>query len=279
MAAAALTATLVACGDDAPSRAGFIAKADAACAPGNNAISTMAKPTNAPQVATAAGTATTTVDGQVAALRNMKLPGGRDKGETQGIINALAGVSAPTKALQDAAGKSDDAAMTKAALDMQAQADTAANFAQTYGLTQCGTLLKPGLGNMFDGVKNVVKANYVPKAEDLCRAFYRKSDSLPAPGSTITSFGRFIDSFTTLSTQLLTDLRALPAPPGDEATVGEFLAALDSTIAKLKDAAAAAKAGNARLAGALFDEVDVAETALNAKFDAYGLKICGSSGG
>ena len=43
-------------------------------------------------------------------------------------------------------------------------------------------------------------------------------------------------------------------------------------------AAAAAKANNPRLFGALSDEADVATTALNAKLDAYGLKTCGTAG-
>lgn len=274
--AVALATALTACGDDGPSKADYIAKADAACTPGNTTISTTAKPTNASQVATAAGGAVSAIDGQVASLRAMKTPGGGDKAQIQGFLTALADVSAPTKALQDAAGKSDDMAMAMAAQDMQAKADTAAASAQTVGLAQCGTQLKFGLGNMFDGVKNVVKSSYVTKANTVCTAFVDKVDRLSPPGNTMTSVARFLDAFLTHSTKLATDLRAIPVPPGDQVKVDEFLGSLDALNTKFRDASAAAKANNAPRAVTVLDEIDPATDQLNAIFDAYGLHACGS---
>ncbi len=276
--AVALAAALTACGDDGPNKAEFVAKADAACAPGNNAISTTAKPTNAPQVATASGTAVTTIDSQVTALRALKMPGGKDKAQIQAIVAAIADVSVPTKALQDAAGKTDDAAMAKAALDMQAKADAANKSAEAYGLAQCGTQLKFGLGNMFDGVKNVVKATFVSKTETLCRDFDRKASSITRPGSTLASLTRYIDTFTPVMNKFVADIRALTVAPGDEGAISELTAALDNLIAKFKEIGAAAVSNNPRLAGGLVNELDVAGTAVNAKFDAYGLTVCGSAG-
>jgi hypothetical protein len=273
----ALAAALTACGDDGPNKTEFVAKADAACVPGNEAVSTTAKPTNAPQVATASGTAATTIDGQVAALRAMKMPS-KDKAQIQSVVTAIADIAAPTRALQEAAGKNDDTAMAKAALDMQAKADTAATSAQAYGLAQCGTQLKFGLGNMFDGVKNVVKATYVSKAAGLCRDFLRKADAVPAPGNTLASAARSLDMLLTLQEKLTTDLRAIPVPPGDQAPVQDYLAALDALNAKTKEFSAAAKANNARLVIALNDEFQVAANAVSAKFDAYGLDVCGTVG-
>lgn len=276
--AVAMAATLAACGGGGPSKADFIAQADAACAPGNTAVSTTPKPTNAPQVATSAGAAATTIDGQVGALRGMKLPGGKEKDQVESLIGALAAVSAPTRSLQDAAARTDDAAMAAAALDMQAKADTAAGSAGAYGLTQCATQLKFGLGNMFDGVKNVVKASYVVKAEDACRDYYRKAAAINVQGTSAAALGRFLDQELALTLKLATDIKGLTAPPGDGTTVADMAAAMDSVNAKVADLIAAVKANNTRLAGALFDEIDVATTALNAKFDAYGLPVCGSSG-
>jgi hypothetical protein len=68
-------------------------------------------------------------------------------------------------------------------------------------------------------------------------------------------------------------------PPGDEATINEIVAAMDASVPKVKEVSAAAKANNARLVGALFEELDVSDTQINAKLDAYGLKVCGSLGG
>jgi hypothetical protein len=276
--AVALAAALTACGDSGPSKSEFTTKADGSCAAGNTAVSSAAKPSNAPQVATSAGTAVTTIDGQVAALRAMKTPGGKDKTQIAGILGAIADVSPPTKALQDAAAKNDEPAMAKAATEMQAKADAAATSASAYGLTQCGTGLKPAVANLFEGTKSVVKSSYVTKSAAVCREAYRKSDALANPGASLASVGRYLDSVLAISTKLTADIKAIPAPPGDEGTVGEFVAAMDTMNAKLKEMSAAAKANNPRLFSGLSEEADVANTALNAKLDAYGLKTCGSAG-
>jgi len=278
LAGLALATSLAACGDSGPTKADFTAKADSACTPGNTSISTTAKPTNAPQVASAAGSASATVDGQVTSLRALKLPGGKDKAQVQGILTAIADVATPTKALQDAAAKNDDAGMAKAAIDMQAKADAAHNSAQAYGLAQCGVQLKFGLGNMFDGVKNVVKAGFLSKAETACRDFGKKANALgPLPASAAARI-RWFDSLLGLMRKLSSDLSAAPAPPGDESAVAEVVAAFDAFTAKTNEFVDALRANNAKLIVALGDEVDVAGTALTAKFDAYGLRVCGSVG-
>ena len=274
----ALAAALTACGDGGISKSEFTAKADGSCVVGNTAISSAAKPTNAPGVATSAGTAVTTIDGQVGMLRGLKMPGGKDKAQIEGVINAIAEVSGPTKALQEAAGKNDDAAMTRAVVEMRTKVDGAAASAQAYGLTQCGTGLKPAVANLFEGAKSVVKSSYVTKAEGLCRDAYRKANAMAAPGSSLASVSRYIDTQLVIFNKLVTDLKAVPAPPGDEATVGEFVTAFDAFTAKIKEVGAAAKANNPRLYEALSEEADVATTALDAKLDAYGLKTCGTSG-
>jgi hypothetical protein len=277
--AVALAAILTACGEDGPSKTEFVTQTDGACTAGNTAISTTAKPTNAPQVATAAGASVGTIDSQVAALRAMDMPGGKDKDQALGVINAIADVSAPTRALQDAAGKNDDAGMSRAAIEMQAKAETAHNSAQAFGMSQCGVQLKFGLGNLFDGVKQVVKATYVAKGEGLCRDAARRYAAVPFPGNSQASFIRYIDAINGISVKLAADFKAIQAPPGDEAAVADMLAAIDTVNAKAKEAIDAARAGNERLFAGLFDELNVSQTAVNAKLDAYGLKACGSAAG
>lgn len=277
--ALALAAALTACGNDGPSKTEFTGQADGSCAAGNTAISTTAKPTNAPQIATAAGTAVSTIDAQVAALRDMDTPGGKDKDQAVGAINAIGEVSAPARALQDAAGQNDGAGMSRAAVEMQAKADTAHNSAQAFGMSQCGVQLKFGLGNLFDGVKQVVKASYVAKGEGLCRDAARRYAAIAPPGNSQASSTRYIDSVNGVSTRLATDFKALQTPPGDEATIADMLAAIDALNAKAKEAVDAARAGNERLFLALFEELSVAQTAANAKLDAYGLETCGSAAG
>lgn len=275
----ALAAALVSCGGGGTSKADFTAKADGACAAGNTAISAVEKPSNAAQIATAAGTATTTIEGQVASLRALKLPGGDDKRTVDGIIAAIGEVGAPARVLQDAGGTNDGPAMAKAAAEMQAKADAAATRAQAYGLTQCGTGLKPALDNLFEGTKSTLKSTYVSKGEALCRESLRKTEALPEPGASVTSFGRFVDRYLPIYTQLVDGFKALVPPPGDAETVGAIVADFEAGLPKIKEVAAAAKANNPRLVLALFEELDLATTQIDAKLDAYGLKACGSLGG
>lgn len=275
----AVATALAACGDDGPSKTEFATRADGSCTAGNTAISTTAKPTSAPQVEAAAGTATSTIDAQVGALRAMETPGGQDKGLAVGVINAIAEVVGPTKALQEAAGRNDDAAMTRAALEMQGRAETASNTAQAFGMSECGIQLKFGLGNLFDGVRQVVKATYVAKGEGLCTDAARKYAAIAPPGNSLASVNRFIEAVNGVSSKLATDLRALQVPPGDGATVADMLAAVDGLNARSREAIDAVRAGNERLFLALVDELRVAQTSVNAKLDAYGLKTCGSAAG
>lgn len=276
--AVALAGALTACGDSGPSKSAFTTKADSSCSAGNTAISGTAKPSNAPQVATAAGTAATTIDGQVGGLRAMKTPGGDDKKKIDGIVTAISEVSGPIRTLQEAAGKNDDAGMAKAAGEARSKVDAAAGQAQAYGLTQCGTALKPAVANLLDGARSVVKSSYVTKSETICRDAIRKIDAVAQPGSSLASTTRYLDAVVALSTKLASDLKALPVPPGDEAAIAEINAAFDTLNAKGKETSAAAKANNPKLVVALSDEVNVAGTALNAKLDAYGLKTCGTVG-
>jgi hypothetical protein len=276
---AALAAALAACGDGGVKKADYTAKADVACSTGNSTIAALAKPSNGPQVATAAGTASSTIDAQVVALRAMKTPGGKDKAQIEGVITSIADVGGPAKALQEAAGKTDDAAMAKAALDLQAKADAAAQQGQAYGLTQCGTGLKPAVVPLFDGAKSVVKADFVTKAEAACRDAGRKYAAIARPGTTAASRARYFDATLAVSNKLAADLRALPVAPGDEATVTAILDGMDALNAKAKELSAAANANNTRLVAGLVSEVQVAGTAVTAKVDAYGLKVCGSVSG
>ena len=273
LAALGATLALAACGGGV-SKADFVTKADAACGPGNGTVGAVAKPTNLPELATAAGTVATTVDGQAEALRKVDAPGD-DKAAVAGVIGALAEVSGPARALQDAAGKTDDAATARAANELKAKTDAAANSAQAYGLTACGKGLQAPVTTVVEGAKTVLKAAFVAKADALCSAANRRADALPEPTS-FTSLGRYLTNYLAIETKLFDDIKALPVPPGDEGTVGEMLEAQNKVIALEKEAQAAAQRNNRAAFDRLDEEITVLVTQANAKFDAYELKNCGT---
>ncbi len=271
----ALATGLAACGGG-ESQSGFVSKADGACAPGNATMAAVAKPSNLPDLAMAAAAVGSTVDAQAGALRKLKVPGD-DKAVVAGVIGAIAEVAGPARALQEAAGKTDDGATARAATDLKAKVDAAATQAKAYGLTACGTGLQAPTANVFDGSRTIIKAAYVARADALCTAANKKADTLSA-GTTLAAFGRFLAAYVPIEQKLITDIKALVAPPGDEATIADMLAAQDKVIANDKDTQAAAQKGNA----AQVDKFDTLNTALitqaHAKFDAYGLRNCGSLG-
>jgi hypothetical protein len=270
----ALAAGLLACGDGGVSKESFVTKADGACAAGNGMLAIAAKPSSLPELGTAAGTLAASVDSQTGALRALKAPSD-DAPVVAGVINALAEVGAQARTLQEAAGKTDDAATARAANDLRGKADNAANQAKAYGLTVCGQGLQTPVANVIEGGRTVLKAAFVARAESLCTAANRKAEALATPSS-LTGLARFLTSYLAIEEKLFADIKALVVPPGDDTAVAEMLAAQDKVIAKDKELQAAAQRGNM----AQFDRLDAEETELvtaaNAKFDAYGLRACGT---
>jgi len=271
--AVALAATLSACGGGA-SKESFLTKADAACGPGNGTVGAVTKPSNLPELAAAAGTVATTVDSQAAALRKLDVPDD-DKAVVAGFIAALAEVGGPARALQDAAGKTDDKVTAQAANDLKGKTDSAASQAKAYGLTACGQGLGTPVATVIDGGRTVIKAAFVARAENLCTAANKKADALAEPRS-LATFARYITSYVAISEKLFGDIKALAVPPGDDTQIAEMLVAQEKAIAKQKEAQTAAQRGNDAQFDKLVDEITTLVTAANAKFDAYSLRNCGT---
>ena len=273
VAVLAVAMVLGACGGGV-SKSDFVTKADVACGPGTATLSALPRPSSLPELATAAGTLATTVDAQAGALRPMSPPGG-DKDVVAGFIGALAEVAGPARALQEAAGKADDAATARAANELKAKGDAAVSQGSAYGFRTCGTGLQGPVTTLFEGARTVVKAAFVAKADGLCTAATRRVNALAEPTS-LATFVRFLNSYIPIADKLFADIKALAVPPGDDATVADMLAAQDQVNAKTKELLAAAQARNEAQFDRLDDEHTPLVTAANAKFDAYGLKSCGT---
>ena len=273
-AALGLAAALAACGGG-PSKAGFVTKADEACGTGNTTLGAINAPSNLPELGTAAGTIATTADIQAGTLRGLDAPGD-DKALVTGLVEAIAAVAPAARTLQDAAGKSDDAATARAANDAKAKADAAAQQATSYGLTLCGVGLQGAANKAFEGSRTVLKAAFVARAEGLSAAANRKADALPDPGSSLPALGRSINAFIPIAEKLFTDIKALAVPPGDESLLAGMFTKQDAVIAKLKEMPAPAQRNNASQVDRLFNELNTLNVASNAAFDAYGLRQCGT---
>lgn len=265
--------------DTAPSKIEFIAKADALCTPANAPVGAIVKPTSYPELATAAGTVATTTTQQLDQLRKLKHPSGADGRAVEPILKAFTATNTAAKSLVDAANRKDDAATITATKDMSAQyIDTTAKGLD-YGFDACTIGLKSGVDNVVAGSQGVLKVAFTAKADSACRAAARKVDAIPEPPEEPAALARAMTAVLDVFTTLVNDLRAIPVPPGDEATVTEMLDAgqkFNAKVGEIRDAIAATDL--ARLVAAE-REASTLSTAADAKFDSYGLGVCGSNFG
>jgi len=272
------TVILVAKGGS-PSRAEFVADADDVCRPANGPVAGIVKPSSYPELATAAGTLTTTIDAQIGQLRALDQPGGKARTEVAGIYTALEGTSAAAGRLQDAAGRQDDAASIAATKDMAGQAGDARSRATTTGFTACSIGMQTGVDAVFGGTQSIIKTGFVAQADVLCR---RAANEIEDEFDSVNSdreFVNFIGNSLDVFDELVADVRALPVAPGDEATVAEILTLQEKVQAKGREFEDAAADEDFDRIDAIDREVVTLTTAADAKWDAYGLGSCGSNFG
>lgn len=272
-------AVLVLGGDKAPSKAAYIKQADNICRPANGPVAAIVKPTSYPEIATASGTFATTTSSQLGQLDRLKKPHGVDGKNATTALAALTATKVAATSLQNAATNKDDVASTSAAKDFKDKFAYATSVATTYGFTACTTGMQAGADAVSGGAHDVIKTNYVAKADAACRAGARDSDKLGNAPDSPAALVAYFDQALALYNKLLGDLKALPVPPGDEATVADMIGAQDAALAKLGEFRDAVKAQDGARVTAIEHELDPLTTAADAKFDAYGLAICGSNFG
>lgn len=265
--------------DGHPSKSKYIAGADAICGPANAPAVAIVRPTSYPELATAAGTLATATSGQLGRLRGLDRPGG-DSPALDAFLGAFDATGQASKRLQDAAVAKSDTATIAAANDLRTGFDSAKANAGAFGFRACGVGLQQGFDANLGGSQSVIKAGFVAKADDLCRAGALRLNDLPIPsGSGGQALARLIDQELGVTGKMLADLKAVPVPPGDEAVVAEMFAAQEQVEAKARDLRDAAAAENESKFAALDHEMTPLVTAGDAKFDAYDLGICGSNFG
>lgn len=262
------------------SAATFIKQADAVCAPANAPVTAITKPTSYPELATASGTVVTTTRGQVAQLNGLKFPGGATGAAAAAVVTALDATAQAAERLQNAAGARDDAATIAGTHALGAAFNDAKAKAATFGFTACAAGMQSGIDNLYAGSSGIIKTAFVAKADTLCRATAREMARIPEPRNTSgREIARYMDRGLVLAEKLLVDLKALPVPPGDEATVAEMWAIQDTLGAKFREMQAAAAVEDGSRVLAIDKETTPLVTAGDAKLDAYGLGSCGSSFG
>ena len=123
----------------------------------------------------------------------------------------------------------------------------------------------------------ISRSEYQSRANAICASMNAKGNSLQDPGNDQAKLKQVVDQAIPITSDGLAQLRQLPRPPGDEATIEGFFAKLDKLIADLKDESAALGASDMKRASQIASSFKADSTAANDAANAYGLTVCGSS--
>ena len=257
------------------SKTAFLAEADAICSPANAQLGAIPTASGYPAVAAAASAFVTTAGAQVGSLRRLDLPGFGDRARARGVLAAMSATVDAGRRLQTGAAAGDAAMTAAASRTMSLHAGNAATRAKAFGFTACATGMQPGVDIVLAGADGAVKASLIGKASVLCGEMFRASDALPMP-KTISELDWFIAKNTALYEKFVVDFKALPAPRGDDAVLAEMATGVSNLGVKLRQMGGAAINGDVKRLNALEQEGDALADELNAKFNAYGLTVCGS---
>lgn len=269
----ALGATALAGCRGGPSKSSFLTEADDACRNANAPVASLRAPGSFSEVADGAGKLATATADQVPMLSKLDRPGGA-RVETDAVFSAIAAVGPAATSLREAAAKSDERATAAAAIDLSTKARQAGDGARAYGFFTCGAASQTAATSLTDGTRNVIKARFVSKAEDLCEAVGEQFEGIEV--GTASQALRIFSTLVTAYTKLKTDINALVVPPGDEGAVNEFLEAAQKLIDKVSEFRDAIPRGNSSILEALLKDLSSLNTQANAKADAYGIKACGT---
>jgi hypothetical protein len=122
----------------------------------------------------------------------------------------------------------------------------------------------------------ISRSEYQTRANAICTSMNAKGNSLQDPGTDQAKLKQVVDQAIPITSEGLAQLRQLPMPKGDEATIQGFYAKLDKLITDLKDESAALQANDLPRASQIATAFKTDSTAANSAANAYGLTVCGA---
>jgi len=125
--------------------------------------------------------------------------------------------------------------------------------------------------------KSISKTKYIEKANGICTTMNAQGNNLPDPGQDPTKLLSVVQQAIPITDNALTQLRALPLPKGDEATLRSFYSKMDAVVSGLRQEAAALEASDLQKAQTVADSLDTATKAANDAANSYGLTVCGQA--
>lgn len=277
LTALALAAGLAACSPAEERAAPDLASADDACAADTADLAAGPVPTNRGELASAAGELAETAETQVERLAAPEQPLPTGPAPAFGaLVEPLRATAASAHDLEVAAGTGDVAAVVRAVHVTTAVGKEAAAAAAGAGLGRCQTGLEAGLQTLFAGSQQVVRSRFVDDAAQRCQAAAASLAELSDPDSRPAAV-EHLEAGRTILTQLITDLRALPVPPGDEPALAEVLHRSEIVTARIGELREAVAGGDEGAITAIEEGMAEPIAGAEAAWDGYGVPACGDT--
>jgi len=128
------------------------------------------------------------------------------------------------------------------------------------------------------------KANYIKQADVICeqgstqlRALGRPQTSGLPPARALAVLSGYLDKVVPVAQQVVSQIRSLKQPSGDQKLLQQYLGAQDAAMVRLRALSTVAKTGNLRAARA--DAQALSNSQADALATQYGFKHCGSTSG
>ncbi len=268
---------LAACGDSAPSKEDYLAKADPVCKRGNDIANVFTTPSDLNMMkdfgTKLADNATKTAD----ELDKLDKPGGDDGKAAEEMVKSMRDAAEAARGIGPEVDKTNypgvETAVTKT-VDAFKAAD---GKARALGSAECGKGEAAAAGKLGETAGATIKNSYIAKADGICKTYNAQFEGITEPEE-FSDVKPFLDKSIALVDKLTAELKAIPQPTVDKAKLDEAFSSNDAAVAKLKEASAAAGSGDEDKTVTLLEEATVLGDTSNAKADAYGFKDCGSQG-
>ena len=130
---------------------------------------------------------------------------------------------------------------------------------------------------------SIAREDYARQANAICQTMNEKVAALPAPDiNNLSAVADYNDKSEAINSDGMKQLRALPPPPGDEATIDNIYTKVEDALALSRRYTEALRSGiadaeAARAANALIIESNKLIGDANSAAIAYGLVVCGQS--
>lgn len=275
LAALLCLAGLAACGDSAPSKEAFLAKADPVCKAATTEATAMTTPTDLAALRQFHIRLAEGAERSVAELEKLKLPGGDDGKAARAWVGALREAAVAARAVAPEVEKSSYGTVETAARKAAESFKAADEQARSFGSRECGRGEAEATGRMLNALAKTVKSAYITTVDAMCKAAFAEYEKLDEP-ETLPQVKAMMEKIVAIDEKLVNDIKAVPAPVTDKDKLDAVFAALDKMLAKEREVVAAAASGKERETDDRWTESDAASLEVANKMDTYGFIECGS---